>query len=77
MSIGLGSHTSVVLSDGSILIMGGMEIDIPLYSSDVWKSSNGGEKWVRITESAWGSTGNASVDLKLWFSKKYSFVCRF
>ena len=43
------SHTSVVLSDGSVLVMGGNDGS---YKKDVWKTVNGGASWVLVTSSA-------------------------
>ncbi len=46
-------HTSVVLSDGSVLVMGG---SVSFNSkSDVWKTVDGGASWILVTSSAgWG-----------------------
>ncbi len=44
-------HTSVVLSDGSVLVMGGYDSN---YGSknDVWKTVNGGASWILVTSNA-------------------------
>lgn len=56
-------HTSVVLGDGSVIVMGGME----RYArrNDVWRSGDGGTTWTRLTaNSGWsGRNGHASVVL--------------
>jgi hypothetical protein len=47
-------HTSVVLSDGSVvLLMGGRDGG---YKNDVWKTVDGGASWILVTSSA-GWTG--------------------
>ncbi len=45
-----GDHTSVVLSDGSVLVMGG--VDITGRKNDVWRTVNAGASWIQITSSA-------------------------
>ncbi len=42
-------HSSVVLSDGSALVMGGYDYSL---TSDVWKTVNGGASWILVTSSA-------------------------
>ena len=56
-------HTSVVLSDGSIILMGGR--DGSDCKSDVWRSRDKGATWELVTESAEWSvrTGHSSVVL--------------
>jgi hypothetical protein len=49
------SHTSVMLSDGSVLVMGGYD-DTFSRTNDVWKTVNGGANWILVTSSA-GWTG--------------------
>jgi hypothetical protein len=44
------SHTSVVLSDGSVLLMGGS--NDRFYKNDVWKTVDGGASWILVTSSA-------------------------
>ncbi len=44
-------HTSLVLSGGSVLVMGG-ENDIPGYTNDVWETLDGGASWILVTSSA-------------------------
>ena len=48
-------HTCVALSDGSILLMGGIVSDGSL-KKDVWKTVDGGASWIMVTSSA-GWTG--------------------
>jgi hypothetical protein len=43
------AHTSVVLSDDTVLIMGGRSSEC---LKDVWKSSNGGVRWTLVRGSA-------------------------
>ena len=52
-------HTSVVLSDGSVLVMGGLGGG---YKNDVWKTVNGGASWILVTSSA-GWTGKKILHL--------------
>ncbi len=52
--VGRRGHTSVVLSDGSVLVMGGDGLGV---KNDVWKSVDGGASWIMVTSSA-GWTGN-------------------
>ena len=50
-------HTSVVLSDGSVLVMGG---DGGSRKNDVWKTVDGGASWILVTSSA-GWTGKKII----------------
>ncbi len=56
------SHSSVVLPDGSIVLMGGNDGS---YKNDVWKSIDNGTTWTEINSSAgWqGRFGHSSVVL--------------
>jgi len=48
-------HASVVLSDGSIVLLGGLSADSPTHRNDVWRSVDGGATWVQQTAAApWG-----------------------
>ena len=49
--VGRWQHTSVVLSDGSVLVMGGVD-PVSGYKNDVWKTVNGGASWILVTSSA-------------------------
>ncbi len=52
------SHSSVVLSDGSVLVMGGITTPgVGVRSNEVYKSSNGGLTWALLTSSAWPTGG--------------------
>jgi PKD repeat protein len=57
-------HTSVVLSDGSILLMGGMDSSWQ-YKRDVWRSTDKGSSWVEVTSNApwFERAGHSSVVL--------------
>jgi len=44
-------HTSVVLTDGSMLVMGGA-LTSGVYLNDVWKSVDGGTTWTLVTANA-------------------------
>jgi hypothetical protein len=46
-------HTSVLLSGGSVMVMGGY---VGSYKKDVWKSVDDGASWILVTSSA-GWTG--------------------
>ncbi len=64
-------HTSVVLSDGAILVMGGVSGDLSGdylmdFKNDVWKTPDGGASWIMITSSA-GWTGKDSLAIFLSF----------
>ena len=48
--------SSVVLSDGSVLVFGG-ETTGRVYSNEVWKSSDKGANWALLTNTAWGTNG--------------------
>lgn len=58
------SHTSVVLPDGSILLMGGSD-GAYSYTNDAWRSVDGGVSWVEVTgDAGWvGRTDHSSVVL--------------
>ena len=45
-----GRHTNVVLSDGSIVLMGGYGANT--YYNDVWRSTNQGATWIQMTANA-------------------------
>ncbi len=49
------AHSSVVLSDGAVLVMGGY--DNISSKNDVWKTADGGASWIKVTSSA-GWTGS-------------------
>ena len=51
-------HTSVVLSNGSVLVMGGN--DGSNRKNDVWKTVDGGASWILVTSSA-GWTGKKII----------------
>jgi hypothetical protein len=53
-------HTTVVLSDGSVLVMGGHNGSSQ--KNDVWKTVNGGASWIMATSSA-GWTGKNIIHL--------------
>ncbi len=42
-----------MLPDGSVLVLGGVG-----GKNDVWKSSDGGLNWARLTATAWGPYGS-------------------
>ena len=52
-------HTSVVLSDGPVLVMGGSD-GSGGSKNDVWKTVNGGASWILVTSSA-GWTGKKNL----------------
>ncbi len=54
------SFTSVVLSDGSVLVMGANARGY--YYNDVWKTVDGGVSWIVVTWSA-GWTGKKILHL--------------
>jgi hypothetical protein len=51
---GRSGHSSVALSDNTILVMGGVSAyTTNAYSNDVWKSVDGGSTWNLVTNTAW------------------------
>ena len=54
----------MVLSDGSVLVMGGEEVFFSQdrYKNDVWKTVDGGASWILVTSSA-GWTGKKIIHL--------------
>jgi PKD repeat protein len=46
------SHSSVVMPDGSIVLMGGRELDSGSYRNDVWRSTDNGTTWMQVNASA-------------------------
>ena len=68
-------HTSVVLSDDSVLVMGGIDDDRSY--NDVWKTVDGGASWILVTSSA-GWTGKCMQPAGYLYSLEWlivSFVC--
>ena len=51
--VGRAAHSSVLLSDGTILTIGGKSNSG--FSNEVWRSSNGGLNWSLLTATAWAS----------------------
>ena len=49
--IARNGHSSLLLSSGTILVMGG-STGIGSYVNDVWQSSDGGATWTTVTASA-------------------------
>ena len=49
--IGRSYHSSVILSDGTILVMGGNTAGGT--SNEIWKSINAGVTWTLATDQAW------------------------
>ena len=47
-------HSSVVMPDGSLVLMGGIEYynSVESYKNDVWRSTDNGATWTQITASA-------------------------
>ncbi len=45
----------MVLSDGAVLVMGG--VSFSGLSNEVWKSVDGGVKWIRVASDAWATGG--------------------
>jgi uncharacterized delta-60 repeat protein len=48
-------HSSVVMVDGSIVLLGGCDYDIN-YKNDVWRSTNNGAMWTQVASSAGWAT---------------------
>ncbi len=42
-------HISVVMADGSIIMIGGYGGDYPYFKNDVWKSADDGSTWTLVT----------------------------
>jgi hypothetical protein len=55
------SHTTVVLPDGSVLVMGGYDAGNG-WKNDIWTTVDGGGTWILVTSSA-GWTGRKSMQL--------------
>ncbi len=75
MLIARSSHTSVVLLDGSVLLMGGSGTIGSM--KDVWKTVDGGASWILVTSSAgWAGKGIKPTDRlsSLWVHH-LRFVC--
>jgi hypothetical protein len=49
--IARGAHSSVVMPDGSIVLMGGLGSD-GNWKNDVWRSTNNGTTWIQVNASA-------------------------
>ena len=45
-------HSSVAMPDGSIMLMGGIDYNLPTYKNDVWGSTDNGATWIQKTASA-------------------------
>ena len=54
----------MVLSDGSVLVMGGFDDSSHNFKDDVWKTVDGGASWILVTSSA-GWTGKKIIHLSL------------
>ncbi|MFA5414208.1 MAG: PKD domain-containing protein [Methanoregula sp.] len=53
-------HSSVVMPDGSIVLIGGL--DSYSYKNDVWRSTNNGSIWTQVNKNAnWPTGGSHSV----------------
>ena len=52
-------QNSVVMPDGSIVLMGGYEKSVPKSVNDVWRSTNNGISWTQMTSSAGWSERNS------------------
>lgn len=63
---------SAVLIDGSILIMGG-STSTAIASSDVWKSSDGGKKWVQLSAVGWAGKKSCHYMDIYFFQSSFSF----
>jgi hypothetical protein len=52
---------SVALSDGAVLVMGGLgESNVPM--NDVWRTEDGGYKWIVVTSTAaWRGNGDMAL----------------
>jgi hypothetical protein len=55
-------HSSVVLLDGSVLVMGGSGSG----PNEIWKSSSGGLSWSLLTNTAWGTGGGNKLNLSIY-----------
>ncbi len=65
--IGRKGHSSVVLNDGSILVLGGQANVGGYASNEVWKSSDDGVTWDRLTTAAWGDDNKVLANGRKYF----------
>ncbi len=49
--VGRQGHTSMVLSDGSVLVVGG-QVSSTSLKNDVWSTVDGGASWIMVTSRA-------------------------
>jgi hypothetical protein len=50
---GRNRHSTVVMQDGSIVLMGGYDTPSDDYQNDVWRSTNNGATWTLVNNNAW------------------------
>ena len=55
-----GGHSSVVLADGTIIVMGGTSSSLYNAYNDVWKSIDGGATWTLVTSTPGWSTRHSA-----------------
>jgi len=82
--------SSVCLSDGSIVIMGGLNSLTSIPTNDVWKSTDSGATWTQLTDDTWsirsalGSTtlsgdivvvvGGRNPDTDVWYNDVWKYA---
>jgi hypothetical protein len=54
------AHISVVIPDGSIILMGGYAGD---YRNDMWRSKDYGATWVQLATASWSARSSRGVVL--------------
>jgi hypothetical protein len=73
---GRSGHSSVVQSDDTVMVMGGIASS-GLVSNEIWKSHDGGVSWALVTDSAWASGGKDSLfnTSKRIFTSPLKYAC--
>jgi hypothetical protein len=49
-------HNTLLLSSGTILVMGGWDSNAGIGKNDVWKSTDSGVTWSAVSTAGWSGT---------------------